>query len=281
MNPRSTPIRLSWFFSTLLLALFLIVLSANGVLSPLESIISFPLSLISGLMNQIALQLSGDINDLTELRYLRQRVDDLEELVGQYQTEQIDSRELQLDFELLANLMNYSQVNETNRYLPSEIIANEASGLFEGIIINRGSRDGVAVGMPVVTELGLVGRIIDVRANVALVLLITDSNSSVSARLQSTRAQGSVQGTAGNQLRMTFIPLNTPIQINEVILTSGLGGNFPAGLIIGRVESVRQFEFELFQEAEISSLIDFDSLEFVLVVTSFQPVDLSDFENVN
>ncbi|MCY3834986.1 MAG: rod shape-determining protein MreC [Anaerolineaceae bacterium] len=281
MASRSAPIRLSWYFTTLLLAIFLIVLSANGVLSPLESILAFPLSLISGTMNQIALQLSGDIHDLSELRYLRQRVDELEELVGQYQTEQINARELQLDFELLAELMNYSQVNATTRYLPSEIIANEASGLFDGIIINRGSRDGVAVGMPVVTELGLVGRILDVRANVSLVLLVTDGNSSVSARLQSTRAQGSVQGAAGNQLRMTFIPLNTPIQINDVILTSGLGGNFPAGLIIGRVESVRQFEFELFQEAEVSSLIDFASLEYVLVVTSFQPVDLRDFEDAS
>ena len=278
MNPRYTQIRFSWYILTLLLAVGLIILSANGIIEPIESIISYPLAVVSGIVNRIAIQLSGDIKDLSELRYLRQRIVDLEELVGQYQSEQIVAREIQQDFERLAALLNFTQTNETTRYLAAEIIANEASGLFNGMILNKGSRDGIMVGMPVVTELGLVGRIVAVRANFSQVLLITDANSSVSARLQSTRAQGSVSGSAANQLRMTFIPLNTSIQINDVILTSGLGGNFPGDLIIGRVESVRQFEFELFQEAVVSSLIDFDSLEFVLVITSFQPEDLGSVE---
>ena len=278
MNPRYTQIRFSWYVLTLLLAVGLIILSANGLIEPIESIISYPLTIISGIMNRIAIQISGDINDLSELQYLRQRIVDLEELVGQYQSEQIIAREIQQDFERLAALLNYTQTNVTARYLAAEIIANEASGLINGMILNKGSRDGITVGMPVVTELGLVGRIVAVRANFSQVLLITDANSSVSARLQSTRAQGSVSGSAANQLRMTFIPLNTSIQINDVILTSGLGGNFPGDLIIGIVESVRQFEFELFQEAVVSSLIDFDSLEFVLIITSFQPEDLGSIE---
>ena len=278
MNPRYTQIRFSWYVLTLLLAVGLIILSANGFIEPIESIISYPLTIISGIMNRIAIQISGDIKDLSELQYLRQRIVDLEELVGQYQSEQIIAREIQQDFERLAALLNYTQTNVTARYLAAEIIANEASGLINGMILNKGSRDGITVGMPVVTELGLVGRIVAVRANFSQVLLITDANSSVSARLQSARAQGSVSGSAANQLRMTFIPLNTSIQINDVILTSGLGGNFPGDLIIGRVESVRQFEFELFQEAVVSSLIDFDSLEFVLIITSFQPEDLGSIE---
>ena len=278
MNPRYTQIRFSWYILTLLLAVGLIILSANGIIEPVESIISYPLTIVSGIMNRIAIQFSDDIKDLSELQYLRQRIVDLEELVGQYQSEQIVARELQQDFERLAALLNYTQTNEATRYLAAEIIANEASGLINGMILNKGSRDGITVGMPVVTELGLVGRIVAVRANFSQVLLITDVNSSVSARLQSTRAQGSVSGSAANQLSMTFIPLNISIQINDVILTSGVGGNFPGDLIIGRVESVRQFEFELFQEAVVSSLIDFDSLEFVLVITSFQPEDLGSIE---
>ena len=281
MNPRYTQIRFSWYVLTLLLGVGLIILSANGFIEPIESIISYPLTIISGIMNRIAIQISGDIKDLSELQYLRQRIVNLEELVGQYQSEQIIAREIQQDFERLAAMLNYTQTNVTARYLAAEIIANEASGLINGMILNKGSRDGITVGMPVVTELGLVGRIVAVRANFSQVLLITDTNSSVSARLQSTRAQGSVSGSAANQLRMTFIPLNTSIQINDVILTSGLGGNFPGDLIIGRVESIRQFEFELFQEAVVSSLIDFDSLEFVLIITSFQPEDLGSIEEQN
>lgn len=278
MNVPSSRNRVSWFVFSSILAIVLILLSANGQLRPIESVVTFPLTIVNGILNQLALQLSGDIKDVTELRYLRQRVIDLEELVGQYQSDQISLREIQHDFDRMAALLNYTQLEESTRYLAAEVIATETSGLIKGIIINRGSRDGAAVGMPVVTGLGLVGRIVEVRANASQVLLITDSNSAVSARLQSTRAQGSVSGGAGDQLRMSLIPLDTVIQINDVVMTSGLGGNFPGDLVIGRVTSVRQFEFELFQEAEVSSLIDFDALEFVLIITSFQPADLSTFE---
>ncbi len=279
MNARFLRNRGFLFALSVTLALVLILLSVSGNLRSLESVIAFPLTIVSSVLNQLALRLSGDIEDLSELRYLRQRVIDLEELVGQYQSEQIALREIQYDFNRMAALLNYAQTNETARYLAAEIIATETSGLLQGIIINRGSRDGVTVGMPVVTELGLVGRIVDVKANAAQVLLVTDVNSAVSSRLQSTRAQGSVRGGFGGGLRMTLIPLDAVIQLNDIALTSGLGGNIPADLVIGQVSSIRQFEFELFQEAEVSSLIDFDALEFVLIITSFQPVDLSAFED--
>ena len=278
MKARFRPDRRIQFALSLAVAVMLILLSASGTLLTFESLAALPLALWSGALNQIALRLSSDIEDLRELQSLRQRVKDLEELVGQYQNEQIARRELQHDFERLAAQFNYQQINQDARYLAAETIATEASGLLRGIIINRGFRDGVAIGMPVVTDRGLVGRVVKVIANASQVLLITDGNSAVSARLQSSRAQGSVLGSGGGGLRMSLIPLNTVIQENDIVMTSGLGGNFPADLVLGRVASIRQFEFELFQEAELSSFIDFDRLETVLVITSFEPVDLSAFE---
>lgn len=278
MKARFRPDRRIQFALSLAVAVMLILLSASGTLLTFESLAALPLTLWSGALNQIALRLSSDIEDLRELQSLRQRVRDLEELVGQYQNEQIARRELQHDFERLAAQFNYQQINQDARYLAAETIATEASGLLRGIIINRGFRDGVAIGMPVVTDRGLVGRVVKVIANASQVLLITDGNSAVSARLQSSRAQGSVLGSGGGGLRMSLIPLNTVIQENDIVMTSGLGGNFPADLVLGRVASIRQFEFELFQEAELSSFIDFDRLETVLVITSFEPVDLSAFE---
>ena len=111
------------------------------------------------------------------------------------------------------------------------------------------------------------------------VLLVNDPSSFVSGRLQTTREEGSIQGLPAGGLRMIDIPLGADVQVGDVVLTSGLGGNFPPDLLIGTVSSVRQFEFELSQEAEVRSLIDFDTLEFVLVVTSFQPVDPSIFDD--
>jgi rod shape-determining protein MreC len=77
---------------------------------------------------------------------------------------------------------------------------------------------------------------------------------------------------------MTMIPIGESIEVGDLVITSGLGGNFPPDIVIGVVTSIRQFEFELFQEAEVTSLNNFDTLEFVLVMTSFEPVDLSIFQ---
>ena len=79
-------------------------------------------------------------------------------------------------------------------------------------------------------------------------------------------------------LRLTFVDLDEEIQQGDLVITSGLGGNFPPDIVVGQVTSVRQFEFELFQEAQVRSLIDFETLELALVITSFQPIDLSVFD---
>ena len=80
---------------------------------------------------------------------------------------------------------------------------------------------------------------------------------------------------------MMFIPLNATVQQGDLVITSGLGGNLPPDIVIGQVTSKRQFEFELYQEAVVRSLNNFDTLEIVLVITNFQPVDLSVFSNTS
>jgi rod shape-determining protein MreC len=78
---------------------------------------------------------------------------------------------------------------------------------------------------------------------------------------------------------MVMIPQEAEVRVGDLVFTSGLGGNFPPDIPIGQITSKHQFEFELNQEAEVHSLVDFDTLEFVLVITSFQPIDLSAFED--
>ena len=134
--------------------------------------------------------------------------------------------------------------------------------------------------MPVVTDLGLVGRVWRVTANNSQVQLITDSNSFISGRLQSNRAEGTIEGRGleTGSLSLRFIPLEVEVVAGDLVYTSGLGGNFPADIPIGQVISVTNIESELSQEAQVSSLVDFSLLEQVLVITNFEPADLSVFE---
>jgi rod shape-determining protein MreC len=217
--------------------------------------------------------------ELREIQDLRDRVAELEELVAQYQTELVVLREVNSDYNRFAALLEYTNTFTEREFVTADVIFYDPTSRIRAIVINRGARDGIARGMPVVTDQGLVGRVTSVAADASRVLLVNDSSSYVSARLQTTREEGSVQGLPAGGLRMIDIPLDANAQVGDVVLTSGLGGNFPPDLLIGTVSSVRQFEFERSQEAEVRSLIDFDSLEFVLVITSFEPVDLSVFED--
>lgn len=256
----------------------LVLLSLAGVLAPAEAVVSAPLNGLSGLLNRISLSINAVFEELNSLGQLRERIAALEEQLARRQVELIELREAASDYERLRDLLAYTAPLEDQEFLPADVIAIEQTGIARSIIINRGTRDGIAVGMPVTTELGLAGRIIDVSANAAQVQLINDENSAVSSRLQTTRAHGSIIGQASGVLRLTMVDLDEVIEQGDLVITSGLGGNFPPDIVVGQVTSVRQFEFELFQEAEVRSLFDFDTLELVLVITSFEPIDLMAFE---
>jgi rod shape-determining protein MreC len=266
------------FVALVFSSLAMIVLGIAGVLTPLESVVATPLNSIQGAVNDIVTAVTRTVEDFANIRDLQERSRDLERSLARLQAELVELREVKHDYDRLSALLDYTSTSSNREYVTADVIGLDTSGLMRVIYINRGARDGVEVGMPVVTELGLVGRITGVRAAASQVLLISDTNSSVSARLQTSRAEGSVRGQLSATLRMELIPREEEVTPGELVVTSGLGGGFPPGLVIGQVTSIRRFEFELFQEAEVRSLNDFDRLEFVLVITNFEPVDLSAFE---
>ncbi len=271
--------RLTFFVVSMALALGLIVFSTLGWLAPVESIASAPINFVASVFNRIALTLSTSASELAEIRELRERNADLESALAQFQSELVELREIESDYQRLTELLDYTTQFDDQEFVTADVINVDQSGFLRTIAVNRGTRDGIAPGMPVVTNLGLVGRILDVSANASRVLMITDPSSAVSSRLQSNRVEGTVIGQLSGNLRLTFVPLDEDITEGDTVVTSGLGGNFPPDIVIGQVTSVRQFEFELFNEAEIRSLNDFNTLEFVLIVTSFEPIDLSVFED--
>lgn len=257
---------------------FLILLSSVGFLAPIENLAELPLLWMNGFLNRIAISSSEGITDFAQLRDLRARNAALEEALARFQTELVELREIENDYKRLTELLDYRDSRTAQQFLTADVIGVDQSGQRRSIVINRGSRDGVANGMPVVTGQGLVGRVVNVASTFSRVLLITDPTSAVSVRVQNSRVEGSIIGQLSGSLLLTFIPLDADLNEGDLIITSGVGGNFPADVATGQVTSVRQFQFELFQEAQVRSLIDFDTLEFVLVVTSFEPIDLNVFE---
>ncbi|MGB6421193.1 MAG: rod shape-determining protein MreC, partial [Anaerolineales bacterium] len=197
--------------------------------------------------------------------------------VSRLQTEIIVLKQQISETRVLSALVDFARVQPENRYLAATAIGRDPSPFLEYVIINRGSDDGLRRGMPVVTQQGLIGRVAAVTADAARVQLITDPASTINVKLEPSGAQAVIRGEVSGEISLAMIPQSAPVEIGDLILTSGLGGNYPANILIGQVTGVRRRETDLFQSASVQPVVDFNQLEIVLIITNFRPVDISPF----
>ena len=263
---------------TIILALFvigLIALALGGYLTPLSRLVLNPVVSAQTWLSVRFQALQNAIAAPQDLARLRQRNSEMEVEVSRMQTEIIVLKQQISETRVLSALVDFARVQPENRYLAATVIGRDPSPFFEYVIINRGSDDGLRRGMPVVTQQGLVGRVAAVTADAARVQLITDPASSINVKLEPSRAQAVIRGEVSGEISLAMIPQSAPVEIGDLILTSGLGGNYPTNILIGQVTSVRRRETDLFQSASVQPVMDFNQLEIVLIITNFRPVDIS------
>jgi rod shape-determining protein MreC len=263
------------FLYALLLILFalgLVALSLGGFLQPAESMVLRP---IGGAQAWVSVRLNAVRSLLTspsDVATLRARVQELESENARLQQEIIGLREQVAEAEVLSALVQYARSQPESSYLAAKVISRDVSPFLRSIWIQAGTDDGLAFGMPVVTNRGLVGRVVEVFATVARIQLITDPNASVSVLLQQSRSDGVLQAQLNGDIQVAMIDQDAEIREGEIVLTSGIGGAYPINIPVGQVTSIRRQDFELFQEALVQPSVDFDNLELVLVITNFQPL---------
>ncbi len=260
----------------ILISIGLLALHLAGFLQPAEDLITRPLTAVQG---WIALRYNALRDLLTSPRdvaALQAEIARLESENARLQQEIVALREQAAEAQVLAALLDYVRAQPENRYLAANVIGRDVSPFLRSILIDKGSDAGVARGMPVVTARGLVGRVVEVFASYARVQLITDPATSVNVKFQSTeggpRREGVLTARINGETFVDFIDLDVNIQEDELVLTSGLGGNYPADIPVGRVLSIRRRDFDLFQQATIQPSVDFESLDIVLVIVNFRPV---------
>ena len=205
---------------------------------------------------------------------LRQRNAELEAEVSELQAQVIQLQQRVGETEILAALVDFSRANPDNTYKAAEVIGRDPSPFLHYVIINRGSNDGILRGMPVVTDQGLVGRVDAVIADAARVQLITDPASNVNVRLENAQTDASLVGSVTGDLELELIPQETNVEAGDLVLTSGLGGGYPPDLIVGQVVNIRARDFDLFQQATVQPVVDFNRLQIILVIVNFTPVDI-------
>lgn len=267
------------FAMTMVTVALLIFFSSQGALGPFQSVVQVPVNLVQGVVGGAANRVSNLTRNVSDYRRLEQRNRDLEDALAIYQSELAQLREKGEDYDRLAALLEYDRFGpEDHEYVTCDVIGGDTTGFVQAIWISCGRRDGVDLLDPVVTELGMVGRVTQLSATGAEVELVIDPSSSINALLQTTRKSGVVLGQLAGDLLMSYIELDAEVVEGDLVLTSGLGQMLPADLVLGRVLSVALADNELYQEARVRSLVDFDRLEIVQVLINFEPVDVSVFE---
>jgi rod shape-determining protein MreC len=148
----------------------------------------------------------------------------------------------------------------------AEVVGLDPSQWAEAVTINKGSSDNLSKDLAVMTHQGLVGRLIGVTPQYATVLLLTDRRSAVDALVQRTRARGIVVGKSRRLCELRYVEFHEDVRVGDTVISSGFGGVYPKGLLIGTVTSVRQEAYGFFHEIEVQPAVDLARLEEVLVL---------------
>lgn len=155
--------------------------------------------------------------------------------------------------------------------LPAKVVSVRGGNLLMDAIINRGSNDSVCVDAPVINQDGLIGRIISVTPDFATVQLLTDPANRVAARVASSREMGIVRCLTPDEMILSNFPIQGSINVGDLIVSSGLGGIYTAGLTIGTVVEINRPEGKVFCHVKLEPAANFHSIEELFVLRFESP----------
>jgi rod shape-determining protein MreC len=253
----------------------LLFLALSGYLTPVFNLSLNPLVSLQRWLSVRYLSARDFLTTPSDVVQLREQNTILESQVTQLQTQLIEMEERLGEAQVCFALLDFGRTNPQYEYIAATVIGREISPFLQYIIIDKGTEDGVRYGMPVVTQQGLVGRIDAVIASASRVKLITDSTSIVNIQLQSAEIEAQLTGSLTGDLSLDMIPIDETIEPGDVVLTSGLGGNYPPNIFVGQVLSTQIRENALFQTASVQPIVNFESINAVLVISNFEAIDIS------
>jgi len=215
-------------------------------------------------------QMADDVGDFLhnyfELVGVREENVQLKQHLAQLEAQQRRMVELETENRHLADLLELRAALDTSS-IAANVIGSDATGLSRTLILSAGARQGLRRGMAVVSTDGVVGKIIAVAPDAARVLLISDHNSALDAIDQRSRARGIIAGVVEDGLAMKYVDRTEDLKPGDTIVTSGMDGIFPRGLLVGTAVGISREGPGLFLNVEVKPAVDFRELEQVLILT--------------
>jgi rod shape-determining protein MreC len=256
-----------------LIILGVLALALSGLLNQIVGKVIDPLVAVQGWFATRTQAMVEFFTVPRDVATLRQENASLKDQVSQLQSELLAARQQLTETDILYALLDYARAKPENKYVAASVIGRDPSPFVKYIIVNHGSDDGIIKGMPVVTQQGLVGKVVAVTATAARVQLITDPGSIINVHLEEANTDCQVLGSVTGDVSLDMVNPGVNLVQGDLILTSGLGGVYPSDILIGQVLSPENSDSTLFQKASVQPVVDFVNLKAVLIITNFRPVD--------
>jgi rod shape-determining protein MreC len=254
-------------FLFLILAAITLMLLSKAETSAVETVSSVVVDIFSPVMDalsQPAAAVSDAVNAVRELANIHEENERLRRENARLLAWQEASRRLAAQNQALMALLDYKP-DPRARYIAARVIGDSGGAFVRSVLVNVGSRDGLTKGQAAMTGHGLAGRVTAVGHRSGRILLITDINSRVPVLVQSSRDRAILAGDNSGTPRLAFLPSNATVNSGDIIVTSGHGGIFPAGLPVGRASrsddgKVRVNPFVQFEKMEFVRIIDYENV---------------------
>lgn len=259
--------RLKIFFSIFFVILLVIFFHYLGWFRPVEDFLRFLIKPSTQFLYNISIQINNEEENFATTDDLKTAYKTVkEELLNQ----KIDTIKLKLledeNIELKKQL-NFASKNSFTQ-LGATVIGKNIDALGNNIIIDQGEVDGMVLDAPVIVSEGvLIGKIVRLEKNISVVRLINDNQSKIAVTVVNhDKSLGLIEGGYGISIRLNYVPQNEIINVGDIVITSGLESNVPAGLLVGTVDTVEKEAYQPFQQAVISPFVNLEKISLVAVI---------------
>lgn len=255
----------SLVFVLVLASLVLIVLDNRQVLDPVKDLAGRIVAPVGRSLSDIDSPFSSERVGDAELQ---SQLDEVRAERDALVAENARLREQVDEMDDLREQLGFREAHPELEVITAQVVGRDPQALQQYLVINRGSDQGIEKGMAVVSPNFFVGQVVEVEPNRSRVLLLIDSSFQTGARLQASRGTGIVYGLwqAGGRAEMRHIPLETEVQPDELVVTSGTTAGIPEGLVIGRLTNLDRDELGNQIVVDVLPLVDFDDLQTVTVI---------------
>lgn len=271
---RSTSFKILLTVAVVLLAGAIAAAALASGTSPLTSAVGTVFSPLSDAAAYISEKFDNFKGGFISSRSYMDRVEELEEQVADYQSKLVDYEKLQKQVEAYEKFLGVKEKNPDFQFVAGTVIGRDAADVFGSFVLNCGSADGVAVGDPVISGEYLIGIVNETSPTSCTVLSVCDPKFSAAAYEIRTGEAGYTQTTTklGVQgvLKLSGLERDTAVAEGGIVCTSGVGGVFPRGLIIGTVTTVQKEEGNISYYAEVKPEIEISEVQDAFVITDFE-----------